>query len=63
MPKKVSYTEAKEQLDQIINELENDQITIDDLTAKVKKAKQLIELCKQKLRQTQKELSDPDSEI
>jgi len=63
MPKKVSYTEAKEQLDQIINELENDQITIDDLTAKVKKAKQLIELCKQKLRQTQEELSDPDSEI
>ncbi len=63
MPKKVSYTEAKEQLDQIINELENDQITIDDLTAKVKKAKQLIELCKQKLRQTQEELNDPDSEI
>ena len=62
MPKKVSYSEAKEQLDQIINELENDQITIDDLTEKVKKAKQLIELCKQKLRNTQEELSDSNSE-
>lgn len=62
MPKKVSYSDAKEQLDQIINELENDQITIDDLTEKVKKAKQLIELCKQKLRNTQEELSDSNSE-
>ena len=62
MPKKVSYSDAKEQLDQIINELENDQITIDDLTEKVKKAKQLIELCKQKLRHTQEELSDSNSE-
>ena len=62
MPKKVSYSEAKEQLDQIINELENDQITIDDLTEKVKKAKQLIEFCKQKLRKTQEELSDSNSE-
>ena len=62
MPKKVSYSDAKEQLDQIINELENDQITIDDLTEKVKKAKQLIELCKQKLRKTQEELSDSNSE-
>ncbi len=62
MPKKVSYSEAKEQLDQIINELENDQITIDDLTEKVKKAKQLIELCKQKLRNTQEELRDSNSE-
>ena len=63
MPKKVSYSDAKEQLDQIINELENDQITIDDLTEKVKKAKQLIELCKQKLRNTQEELSDSNSEV
>lgn len=62
MPKKLSYSEAKEQLDQIINDLENDQITIDDLTKKVKEAKRLIELCKQKLRSTQEEITDPDSE-
>ncbi len=62
MSKKISYTKAKEQLDQIINDLENDQITIDELAKKVKEAKQLIELCKQKLRNTQEELSAPNSE-
>ncbi len=62
MPKKISYSKAKEQLDQIINDLENDQITIDELTEKVKEAKRLIELCKQKLRSTQEEITDSDSE-
>ena len=62
MPKKISYSKAKEQLDQIINDLENDQITIDELTEKVKEAKRLIELCKQKLRSTHEEITDSDSE-
>ena len=62
MPKKISYSKAKEQLDRIINDLENDQITIDELTEKVKEAKRLIELCKQKLRSTQEEITDSDSE-
>ena len=62
MPKEVSYSKAKEQLDQIINDLENDQITIDDLSKKVKEAKRLIELCKNKLRTTQEELAESTSQ-
>jgi exodeoxyribonuclease VII small subunit len=58
MSKKLSYSKAKEQLDQIINDLENDQISIDELTKKVKEAKGLIELCKEKLRSTQAELTE-----
>ena len=62
MPKEISYSKAKEQLDQIINAIENDQITIDDLAQKVKEAKRLIELCKEKLRNTQEALADTTTE-
>ncbi len=60
MPKKKTYTAAKNKLDQIIKELEGDSISIDELSQKVKEAKELIKWCKEKLRSTQSELIDSD---
>ena len=60
MPKKKDYTTAKNKLDQIIAELEGDTVSIDELTKKVKEAKELVEWCKERLRSTQAELIDSE---
>jgi exodeoxyribonuclease VII small subunit len=47
--KKISYAQAVEQLQQIVSRIENDQIDVDQLSAAVEQARQLIDLCKKKL--------------
>lgn len=48
-----SYTEAFEQLQQIVSEIEKGDISVDVLAAKVEKAAELIKICKAKLSQTE----------
>ncbi|MDY0077371.1 MAG: exodeoxyribonuclease VII small subunit [Bacteroidales bacterium] len=50
---KTSYTEAYEELQQIVSELEQGEISIDLLSEKVKRASELIAICKQKLYATE----------
>jgi exodeoxyribonuclease VII small subunit len=52
-PQKISYTEAYEELQQIVNELEQGEISIDLLSEKVKRASELIAICKRKLYATE----------
>ena len=51
-----SYKEATMELEKILNELENNELSIDDLESKVKQAAELIELCKEKLFKTDAEI-------
>lgn len=48
-----NYTEAFEQLQQIVSEIEQGDISVDVLAAKVEKAAELIKICKAKLSQTE----------
>ena len=50
MKKTMTYAEAKSQLELILSELQNNQLTIDELTTKIKQAVGLIDFCKNKLR-------------
>lgn len=50
---KTSYTEAYDELQQIVSELEQGEISIDLLSEKVKRASELIAICKQKLYATE----------
>ena len=43
------YTEAFEELQQIVREMEDGEITVDELSVKVKRATELIKICKNKL--------------
>lgn len=52
-PKKLSYKEAKMELEAIIEGLEGSDIDIDILVEKVKRATQLIRICKEKLLKTE----------
>jgi exodeoxyribonuclease VII small subunit len=49
----LKYTEAFEELQQIVLAMEDGQISIDDLAVKVKRATELIRVCKEKLTSTE----------
>lgn len=53
MGTKITYTEAFEELQAIVRELENARITIDELDTKVKRASVLLKICRDKLYKTE----------
>jgi exodeoxyribonuclease VII small subunit len=53
---KFSYDEAKAELEQILDELEQGEAGVDQLAKLVKRASELIRLCKEKLRSTDAEV-------
>lgn len=51
-----SYKDAITEIEDIIQKLESDELEIDDLSVKVKRASVLIKLCQKKLNQTDSEI-------
>ena len=56
MAKETKYEMAISQLEEIVERLENNQLGIDEMTAQLKKAQQLIKLCKDRLTKTDEEI-------
>jgi exodeoxyribonuclease VII small subunit len=54
--KKPTYTEAIAELENLVSQMENSEISIDELSEKVKRASFLIKLCREKLTSTEKEI-------
>ena len=52
----VKYEDAVRQLEEIVRQMENDELDIDQMGIKLKKAKQLIKLCKERLTKTDDEI-------
>ena len=52
----MKYEEAMKQLEQSVSKMENDELDIDQMSEQLKKAQQLIKLCKDKLMKTDKEI-------
>ncbi len=63
MDKEISYTEAFKKLQDIVQQMENADISIDDLTENVKEASRLIRICKDKLTKTEEEVNKTISEL
>ncbi len=59
----MSYTKAIAELEEIVEEIENEDISVDDLSKKVKRASELIRLCKIKLTKTENEVNEVLKEI
>lgn len=57
MNEKINYTEAFEELQQIVSEIEEGEISVDELSEKVKRAAQLIKICKSKLATTEEDVN------
>jgi len=56
MNEELTYTAAFEELQHIVNEIEQGDVTVDILAEKVKRASVLIALCKQTLRTTEEDV-------
>jgi exodeoxyribonuclease VII small subunit len=52
-----NYTEAFEELQRIVSEIEEGQISVDELSEKVKRAALLIKICKRKLSSTEEDVN------
>lgn len=57
MDEKINYTEAFEELKIIVSEIEEGEITVDELSEKVKRAAELIKICKEKLSSTEEDVN------
>jgi len=57
MNEKPNYTEAFGELQTIVSEIEEGEISVDELSEKVKKAAQLIKICKDKLSSTEEDVN------
>jgi exodeoxyribonuclease VII small subunit len=57
MENQMNYTEAFEELQQIVKHMENGEITVDELSLKVKRAAELIKICKHKLTTTEEDVN------
>ncbi len=58
MAKKLSYTEALNELEKILSDLEkNDEFDMDKIAAKIKEAAKLISVCKNQLKVIDKDLN------
>ncbi|MDY0083865.1 MAG: exodeoxyribonuclease VII small subunit [Ignavibacteriaceae bacterium] len=57
MSEKNNYTEAFKELQTIVSEIENGKISVDELSEKVKRAAQLIKICKTKLTTTEEDVN------
>ena len=51
-----SYTEAMAEIERIMTKVRGERVDVDTLTAEVKRASELIEKCKTRLRTTEEEV-------
>jgi len=53
----LTYTQAFEELQLIVKQLENATISVDELSEKIKRTSLLISICKDKLHKTEEEIN------
>lgn len=63
MKEKMTYTEAFEQLQDIVKQMENANISVDELSDNIKKATQLIQICRDKLTKAEEEVNKTIAEL
>ncbi len=61
--KKLSFGEAVGEVEQILERLEQEEIDIDDLGREVKRAVELIQVCREKLARTDREVRELVSDL
>lgn len=55
--KNLKYEEALKKIEGLVELLENKEVSIEELTGKVKNGKELIEYCREKLNRTEEEIN------
>jgi len=57
MQENITYAEAFEELQSIVSEIEQGEISVDELSEKVKQATQLIKICRVRLTTTEEDVT------
>ncbi|MDG1330822.1 MAG: exodeoxyribonuclease VII small subunit [Crocinitomicaceae bacterium] len=57
MSKEQTYSDAFAELQQIVADIEDGEISVDELSEKVKRASELIAVCKKKLTSTEEDVN------
>jgi len=57
MKEQINYTDAFQELQTIVSEIEEGEISVDELSEKVKRASHLIKICKTKLSSTEEDVN------
>ncbi len=57
MSEEITYTAAFEEIQVIVQDIEEGGISVDELSIKVKRAAQLIKICKSKLTSTEEDVN------
>ena len=63
MKETLTYTAAFEELKEIVGQLENDSVSVDELTEKMKRATVLMKVCRDKLTKTEEEVNKTIEEL
>ena len=57
MDKKMKYEEAVHEIERIVRQMENDELDLDSLAGQLKRAQELLKLCRDKLTKTEKDIN------
>lgn len=52
----MTYKDAIEELEEIVNGIENEDVDVDELSKKVERASKLLSICSDKLKKTEEEV-------
>lgn len=55
--KKIKYEDAIHELETIVNKMDSGELDVDSMTDQLKRAQELIKLCKTRLTETDKEIN------
>ena len=56
--KKITYDSALSELQSIVAEIDSEEIGVDELSKKVKRAAELLKICQEKLRHTEADVNE-----
>ena len=56
MSKEINYEAAVKELEEIVSKMENDELDIDQMSVQLKRAQELMKLCKDKITKTDEEI-------
>ena len=57
MEKKIKYEEAVREIERIVRQMENDELDLDSLAGQLKRAQELLKLCRDKLTKTESDIN------
>lgn len=61
--KTIKYSEAIKEVEEIVNQIESNELDIDELTEKIRRASELLKFCKEKLHAAEEEINNIIDEL